>query len=258
MGRGMYPHVAIVGVGGVGTQVIEQMITNPIYGFQLVALCSSKRMLMSTKDACLNPVAWKDALNASETPVDFSAVQSALQELAEQGETAVFIDNTSSQDVAEMYPGLLSAGINVVTPNKKAFSGDATLYRGIVQAGSGGRYLYESTVGAGLPIISTLRDLVETGDKVSFSLGGAIEWRLIVCPLCCGYQVLKIEGVFSGTMSYIFNNFSSVEGSDESFSSTVKVAREQGYTVWLGFYNGRFFSVGTQTLVVRNPTRQMI
>lgn len=123
---------------------------------------------MSTKDACLNPIGWKDALKASETPVDLSAVKSALQELAEQGKTAVFIDNTSSQDVAEMYPGLLAAGINVVTPNKKAYSGEVGLYQGIVQAGSKrGRYLYESTVGAGLPIISTLRDLVETGDKVS-------------------------------------------------------------------------------------------
>jgi homoserine dehydrogenase len=168
MGRGEFPQVAVVGVGGVGTQVIEQMITNPIHGFQLIALCSSKRMLMSTKDACLNPIGWKDALKASETPVDLSAVKSALQELAEQGETAVFIDNTSSQDVAEMYPGLLAAGINVVTPNKKAYSGEVGLYQGIVQAGSKrGRYLYESTVGAGLPIISTLRDLVETGDKVS-------------------------------------------------------------------------------------------
>ncbi|OAX38262.1 aspartate kinase homoserine dehydrogenase [Rhizopogon vinicolor AM-OR11-026] len=187
---------------------MEQMNANPFHGFQLVAVSSSKRMLISTKDTCLKPVAWKDALNASETPVDFSAVQSTLRELAEQGETAVFIDNTSSQAVAEMYPGLLDAGIAVVTPNKKAFSGEVALYQGIVLADAKrGKYLYESTVGAGLPIISTLKDLVETGDKV-----------------------LKIEGVFSGTMSYIFNNFSAVEGSNESFSSIVKVARAQGYT----------------------------
>lgn len=181
MVRGKHPHVAVVGVGGVGTQVIEQMIANPIYGFQLVAFCSSKRMLISAADVCLNPVSWKDALNASPTPVDFSAVQNALQELAKRGETAVFVDNTSSQDVAEMYPGLLGAGINVVTPNKKAFSGEAELYRGIVQEGDGrGRYLYESTVGAGLPIISTLRDLVETGDKVGFCSCGAINKWLTV------------------------------------------------------------------------------
>ncbi|KAG1846080.1 hypothetical protein DFJ58DRAFT_717407 [Suillus subalutaceus] len=194
MEPGKYLQVAVVGVGGVGTQVVEQLIANPIYGFQLVALTSSKRMLQSTKDLCISPLAWKDALNASETPVDLSAVKSTLQELVKQGEKAVFIDNTSSQDVAEMYPALLSVGIN-----------------GIVQASKSGRYLHESTVGAGLPIISTLRDLVETGDKVSL-------WSS------------RSRGVFSGTMSYIFNNFSSVEGSDESFSSIVKGARAQGYT----------------------------
>ncbi|KAG1748318.1 homoserine dehydrogenase-domain-containing protein [Suillus paluster] len=207
MEPGKHLHVAVVGVGGVGTQVVQQMIANPIYGFQLVALTSSKRMLTCTKDVCINPVTWKDALKASETPVDLPALKNTLQELVKQGEKALFIDNTSSQDVAEMYPELLSAGINVITPNKKAFSGDVGLYKGIVEASRSGRYLHESTVGAGLPIISTLRDLVETGDKV-----------------------VKIEGVFSGTMSYIFNNFSSVEGSDESFSSIVKGARAQGYT----------------------------
>ena len=169
MGHGKYPHVAVVGVGGVGAQVIGQMVANPTYGFQLVALCSSKRMLLSPPDACLTPTAWRDALAASSTPADLSAVQSVLQTLAEQGETAVFVDNTSAQAVAEMYPGLLRAGVHVVTPNKKAFSGDVDLYRAIVQAG-GGRYLCESTVGAGLPIISTLRDLVETGDKVSLAV----------------------------------------------------------------------------------------
>ncbi|KAG1729248.1 homoserine dehydrogenase-domain-containing protein [Suillus lakei] len=162
MEPGKYLQVAVVGVGGVGTQVVEQLIANPIYGFQV-------RMLQSTEGLCINPAAWKDALNTSETPVDLSVVKSTLQELVKQGEKTC--------DVAEMYPALLSAGINVVTPNKKAFSGEAS---------KSGRYLHESTVGAGLPIISTLRDLVETGDKV-----------------------VKIEGVFSGTMSYIFNNFSS-------------------------------------------------
>lgn len=167
MGPGKYLHVAVVGVGGVGTQVVEQLIASPIYGFQLAALASSKRMLQSTKDLCINPVGWKDALNASKTPVDLSAVKSTLLELVKQGEKVVFIDNTSSQDVAEMYPAFLSVGINVVTPNKKAFSGEVELYEGIVQASRSVKCLHESTVGAGLPIISTLKDLVETGDKVS-------------------------------------------------------------------------------------------
>jgi len=66
----------------------------------------------------------------------------------------------------------------------------------------------ESTVGAGLPILSTLKDLVETGDEIE-----------------------KIEGVFSGTLSYIFNEFSKVEGGDVKFSEVVKIAKDKGYTV---------------------------
>lgn len=68
----------------------------------------------------------------------------------------------------------------------------------------------ESTVGAGLPILSTLKDLVGTGDEIH-----------------------KIEGVFSGTLSYIFNEFSKVEGGDVKFSDVVKIAKEKGYTVSL-------------------------
>ena len=66
----------------------------------------------------------------------------------------------------------------------------------------------ESTVGAGLPILSTLKDLVGTGDEIK-----------------------KIEGVFSGTLSYIFNEFSKVEGGDVKFSEVVKIAKDKGYTV---------------------------
>jgi homoserine dehydrogenase len=80
----------------------------------------------------------------------------------------VLVDNTSAPSVAEAYPALLRAGVHVVTPNKKAFSGSQALYEQIVAASreSGAKFLHESTVGAGLPVISTLKDLVATGDKV--------------------------------------------------------------------------------------------
>ncbi|EDQ98293.1 uncharacterized protein LACBIDRAFT_242236, partial [Laccaria bicolor S238N-H82] len=101
-------------------------------------------------------------------------------------------------------------GINVVTPNKKAYSGDVQLWKDILEASSsqgGGRYLNEATVGAGLPVISTLKELLGTGDKI-----------------------IKIEGVFSGTMSYIFNEFSTGREGGPAFSAVVGVAREKGYT----------------------------
>jgi homoserine dehydrogenase len=128
---------------------------------------------------------------------------------------AIFIDSTASDSVPALYPTILQMNINVVTPNKKGFSGDVALAKAIADAsyptpGKGSLVYGESTVGAGLPILSTLRDLLETGD-----------------------EIIKIEGVFSGTLSYIFNEFSKVEGGDVKFSEVVKIAKDKGYTVGL-------------------------
>lgn len=95
-----------------------------------------------------------------------------LSALVQPGQKVVLVENTSSEDVAKLYPTFLKAGIEVITPNKKAYSGDLALYESILAASleSGARFLNEATVGAGLPIISTLKDLVATGDKVSRSM----------------------------------------------------------------------------------------
>jgi len=122
------------------------------------------------------------------------------------------VDNTSSDDVASLYPHFLSRGFSVVTPNKKAYSSSLELYNQILAASNegGAKIFYESTVGAGLPIISALKDLIQTGDKVT-----------------------RIEGVLSGTLSYLFNEYSpatSTSSPPKSFASVVKIAKEQGYT----------------------------
>jgi aspartokinase/homoserine dehydrogenase 1 len=107
--------------------------------------------------------------------------------------------------VAALYPRWLGEGIHVVTPNKRANSGPLELF-GNLQASrraGGSHYLYEATVGAGLPIMQTLRDLRETGDEIR-----------------------KVEGIFSGTLAYLFN----VWDGSESFSSVVKAAKAKGYT----------------------------
>ena len=137
----------------------------------------------------------------------------ALPKLADflgtSGSKTVLVDNTSSQDVADAYPLFLSRGISIVTPNKKAFSGSYKLWQDIFAAAaqSGAKVYHESSVGAGLPVISTLKDLVETGDEVT-----------------------KIEGVFSGTMSFLFNSFAPTSGSGGQWSAEVKKAKELGYT----------------------------
>ena len=130
-------------------------------------------------------------------------------DLASEENKLVIVDNTSSQEIANSYPIYLGFGFGVVTPNKKAFSGSLQLWDEIMNTSkeTGGMVYHESSVGAGLPIISTLKDLVQTGDRID-----------------------KIEGVFSGTMSYLFNTFAPVGGGGGKWSDAVKKAKSLGYT----------------------------
>ena len=118
---------------------------------------------------------------------------------------AIIIDCSSSADVADRYPGWLASGIHIVTPNKKANSADLEFYARLHEArrAGGAHYLYEATVGAGLPVIQTLRDLRDTGDTIH-----------------------RIEGMLSGTLAYLFN----VWDGSEPFSSVVRAAKARGYT----------------------------
>jgi aspartokinase/homoserine dehydrogenase 1 len=118
---------------------------------------------------------------------------------------AVIIDCSASAEVAKHYARWLGEGIHVVTPNKKANSAPYAEYQRVKDArrAAGAHYLYEATVGAGLPVIQTLRDLRETGDEIR-----------------------RIEGMFSGTLAYLFNTW---DGS-QSFSAVVRQAKQLGYT----------------------------
>ena len=154
---------------------------------------------------------WENDLAQSEqAPLKLHVL---LEYLASAPGKSVVVDNTSSYDVAAAYPMFLKQGISVVTPNKKAFSGSLELWKDIfnsvrsVSNPSGGFLYHESSVGAGLPVISTLKDLVDTGDEVT-----------------------RIEGVFSGTMSFLFNTFAPVEGKGGVWSDEVRRAKEAGFT----------------------------
>jgi aspartokinase/homoserine dehydrogenase 1 len=115
------------------------------------------------------------------------------------------IDCTASEHIASKYTEWLSRGIHVITPNKKAFSGTMESYQALQAAANEGsaHYFYETTVGAALPVISTLCDLIHTGDEVH-----------------------SVQGIFSGTLAYLFNVY---DGS-RPFSDIVREARENGYT----------------------------
>ncbi|KAI9751936.1 MAG: ATP-dependent DNA helicase II subunit 2 [Chaenotheca gracillima] len=212
-------YIAVIGVGGVGRCFMSQLATlsqrlskspsNPTNLLPILIARSSK-VLFSNDYRPLSFDTWEDDLaKSTQKPL---ALDEIVQVLAKAPGKVVLIDNTSNQDVANAYPDFLRHGINVVTPNKKAFSGSYQLWKSIFAvsatgAAGGGHVFHESSVGAGLPVISTLKDLVETGDEVR-----------------------RIEGVFSGTMSFLFNSFAPLGGGGGKFSAEVRKAKDLGYT----------------------------
>ncbi|KAI0204594.1 homoserine dehydrogenase-domain-containing protein [Astrocystis sublimbata] len=202
--------IAIIGAGGVGKAFLSQLsalaVRRPAPKLNLCYISSSKKAVFGSDYSI-------EIDNVLQTLASSTTSPKALPEIAEYLAAApskvVLVDNTSSQDVADAYPLFLSRGISIVTPNKKAFSGSYKLWQDIFTAASisGAKVYHESSVGAGLPVISTLKDLVDTGDEVT-----------------------KIEGVFSGTMSFLFNSFAPVEGAGGRWSEEVKKAKELGYT----------------------------
>lgn len=205
------PHtvsIGLVGPGLVGGALLEQMAgqAERLAGqanvdLRVRGIVRSNRMLLS--DEPIPPLAWRHVPESRWVPVDLEAFARHVQ--AEHLPHAVIIDCSASADVAGHYRDWLGRGIHVVTPNKKANSGDYAYYAslGATRRSVGTHYLYEATVGAGLPVIQTVRDLRETGDAVR-----------------------SIEGIFSGTLAYLFNVY---DGSTP-FSSIVGAAKQMGYT----------------------------
>ncbi|GAP87025.1 putative homoserine dehydrogenase [Rosellinia necatrix] len=203
--------IAVIGVGGVGKCFLSQLSAlatrRPTPKLNLCYISSSTKAVFNTTDYSIGiENALQELASSSEAPMPLSKVADYL---AAAPAKVILVDNTSSQDVANAYPLFLSRGISIVTPNKKAFSGPYKLWKDIFTAAriSGAKVYHESSVGAGLPVISTLKDLVDTGDEVT-----------------------KIEGVFSGTMSFLFNSFAPVQGAGGQWSAEVKKAKELGYT----------------------------
>ncbi|KAI4871090.1 homoserine dehydrogenase-domain-containing protein [Hypoxylon rubiginosum] len=203
-------YVAIIGAGGVGKCFLSQLEAlskrRPTPKLSLCYISTSKKALFNPDYSIAVENVLQDLAASSKAPMSLPQVADYL---ATAPSKVILVDNTSSQDVADTYPLFLSRGISIVTPNKKAFSGSYKLWQDIFTAAatSGAKVYHESSVGAGLPVISTLKDLVDTGDEVT-----------------------KIEGVFSGTMSFLFNSFAPVEGSGGQWSAEVKKAKELGYT----------------------------
>lgn len=162
--------IAIVGVGLVGKEFISQLLSlsTAKYPLQVVYISNSTTAISGPK---IDLSSWADKLSKSDPktalkPSDLGQVS------VPNGSKKVVVDNTSSDEIARFYPAWLKNAWNIVTPNKKACSSSLSLWEDIKSALGPNPYTdlrlgYEATVGAGLPIISTLRDLVETGDEVS-------------------------------------------------------------------------------------------
>ncbi len=199
--------IGLLGPGTVGRVLLAQIASQVErlralnLDLRVRGIAGSTHMLL--EEGAIDLELWAQRLAEAGEPLDLDKFVAHCQ--ADYIPHTVIIDCTASAEVAGNYRDWLARGIHVVTPNKKANSGALPAYHAIKEAAraAGTHYLYEATVGAGLPVIQTLRDLRETGDDIT-----------------------RIEGIFSGTLAYLFNVF---DGS-ESFSSIVRTAKRKGYT----------------------------
>ena len=210
---GLYlsPHtlsIGVIGPGTVGRVFLQQLAAQSLslreqfrLDLRLRGVMASRRMVLG--DPTVAPEDWRGQLESRGTASDLAAFVDHVR--VDYLPHTVLVDCTASPSIAAHYAEWLGAGIHVVTPNKQANSGALELYRRVQQArrAGGTHYLYEATVGAGLPVVNTLRDLLQTGDEVT-----------------------SIEGILSGTLAYLFN----VYDGRTPFSEIVRDARQRGYT----------------------------
>lgn len=201
--------MGIIGPGLIGGTLLDQLrdqaaVLKEDFNIDLrvMGITGSRTMLLS--DSGIDLSRWRELIKEKGEVGDMHKFVNHVHGNHFIPNTAL-VDCTADSNVASHYHEWLRKGIHVITPNKKANSGPLDQYLKLraLQRQSYTHYFYEATVGAGLPIISTLRGLLETGDKI-----------------------LRIEGIFSGTLSYIFNNFKGTR----RFSEVVMEAKQAGYT----------------------------
>ena len=197
----------VCGVGTVGGKLLEQIRAQyeelkerNRLKLNVVGIASSKNAIYDRDGLSLE--GYKERLKASEP----SSPEKLLSSILHMNIfNSVFVDCTASSDIAALYPTLLEHNVNVVAANKIAASSDYSFYARLKSTAlsRGVKFLFETNVGAGLPIIGTINDLRNSGDRI-----------------------LKIEAVLSGTLNFIFNELSA----DVPFSEAVRRAKEKGYS----------------------------
>lgn len=206
---GLTLNLFLVGATGlIGSTLIRQIREQRDYlkarknlNIRLVGITNTRRMLIEEGGISLET--WKEDLLENGEIANIGSFISDVQDL--NLPYSVFVDSTADKNIVQYYYSLLSASVSIVTPNKVANSGRYEQYFMLQKAAQkhGVKFLYETNVGAGLPIINTLQGLITSGDKIH-----------------------RIEAVLSGTLAYIFNNFKA----GDRFVDVVREAKAKGYT----------------------------
>jgi aspartokinase/homoserine dehydrogenase 1 len=201
-------HVFSLGTGNIGGTLFEQikkqhsfLQENNDLEIKIVGISNSRKMLINAEGIDLRN--WAEDVNQKGEVADLESFISQMKML--NLPNCVFIDNTASEKPTHHYEGIFQSSISIVTCNKIANSGSYKQYKVLKDTARshGVDFYYETNVGAGLPIVRTLKDLMMSGDRI-----------------------IRIEAILSGTISYIFNNFNG----ERSFHDVVKKAQELGFT----------------------------
>ncbi|MGR6980916.1 bifunctional aspartate kinase/homoserine dehydrogenase I [Testudinibacter sp. P27/CKL/0425] len=210
--RALFTHhqvvdVFVVGTGGVGGELVDQIQRQTDYleqkniAIRVYALANSKHLLLNEQPLDLNN--WREQLAGADEAFSVERLTQFIQD--NNIVNPVLVDCTSNQEIANQYVNFLSAGFHVVTPNKKANTSDVEYYLRLraVAAQNQRKFMYDTNVGAGLPVIDNLQKLLAAGD-----------------------EILQFDGILSGSLSFIFGKLE--EGL--SLSEATKLAKEKGFT----------------------------
>ncbi len=197
----------ISGTGNVGSRLLAQLQQQLQYlhdhlrlQLRIAGIANSKKMFFNDEGIDLSK--WKELLQTGDE-MNMKKFISVIQK--KNLRNSVFIDVTANDDVAKSYPHFLQKSISVVACNKVACSSSYEYYKSLKDLARefNALFLFETNVGAGLPVIGTLNDLLRSGDKVN-----------------------RIEAVLSGTLNFVFNNYTG----EKSFAEVVRQAQAEGYT----------------------------
>lgn len=201
-------HVFCLGTGNISSTLFNQIQKQHLFlqenndiELKMIGMSNSRKMYFDADGIDLGN--WKDTLEGEGEKANLESFISRMKDF--NLPNCVLLDNTASEAPVRFYEDVFSSNISLVTCNKLANSGKYERYRSLRECARrhGVDFFYETNVGAGLPIVRTLKDLMTSGD-----------------------QIISIEAILSGTISYIFNNYHG----DKTFYEVVKTAQELGFT----------------------------